>query len=196
VVAIVQGVKSYDTDYSRLPVSSVVLNAAGGNDITLGRDTDVGWPPGHPSLGTASNDEVINILMDNDTGSNLNHVKNTKRHKYFDGKLVGDNTRPGVGPDGIFRDPWGTPYIITLDLNLDEKARDEVYKRNAVSSPNQSSTSQGRDTSSSGLVSAGPANTYEFNGKVMAWSLGPNKAFNNGVGAKTGVNKDNILSWE
>jgi hypothetical protein len=35
--------------------------------------------------------------------------------------------RPGVGTDLVYRDPWGNPYIITLDLNYDEKARDACY---------------------------------------------------------------------
>jgi hypothetical protein len=192
----VQAVKSYEADYSRLPVSGALLTAAGGNDITLGRNTDAGWPTTRPSLGPASNDEVVNILMDIDAGSNAAHVKNSKRHKYLEAKVVGDTTRHGVSPDGIYRDPWGTPYIISLDLNFDEKTRDGVYKQNLVSSQNQSSPNQGRDTSSSGLVSAGPNDTYEYAGKVMAWSLGPDKDFNSGINARTGVNKDNILSWE
>jgi prepilin-type N-terminal cleavage/methylation domain-containing protein len=191
--AIVLAAKSYDTDYSRPPVSSVVLNAAGGNDVTCG-----GGVLGPASNNNPSNDEVINILMDNDAGSNAAHVKNSKRHKYFDGKLVGDNTRPGVGPDGILRDPWGTPYIISLDLNSDEGTQDAVYRFSAVSlnrSPNDPTSSQS-NTGHFGLKSGVQANTYYFSGKVMAWSLGPDKAYSTTVGAKTGVNKDNILSWE
>jgi prepilin-type N-terminal cleavage/methylation domain-containing protein len=191
LAGIVLAVKSYETDYSRLPVSGALLTAAGGNDITCG-----GGVSGFSQVPNPPNNEVIDILMDNDAGSNAAHVKNSKRHKYLDAKLVGDTTRHGVSPDGIYRDPWGTPYIISLDLNFDEKTRDDVYKRNAVSRQNQSSTSQGRDTSSSGLVSAGPNDTYEFAGKVMAWSLGPDKSYSTTVNAKLGVNKDNILSWE
>jgi prepilin-type N-terminal cleavage/methylation domain-containing protein len=191
LAGIVQAVKSYEADYSRLPVSGALLTAAGGNDITCG-----GTVPGFTQVPNPSNNEVIDILMDNDAGSNAAHVKNTKRHKYLEAKVVGDTTRHGVSPDGIYRDPWGMPYIISLDLNFDEKTRDHVYKQNAVSRQNQSYPNQGRDTSSSGLVSAGPNDTYEFAGKVMAWSLGPDKNFNSGINARTGVNKDNILSWE
>jgi prepilin-type N-terminal cleavage/methylation domain-containing protein len=191
LAGIVQAVKSYETDYSQLPVSGALRTAAGNSDITCG-----GTVPGFSQVPNPSNNEVIDILMDNDAGSNAGHVKNSKRHKYLEAKIVGDTTRHGVSPDGIYRDPWGTPFIISLDLNSDEKTRDWVYKQNAVSRSNQSSTSQGRETSSTGLVSSGPTDTYEFVGKVMAWSLGPDKAFNNGVNAKLGVNKDNILSWE
>ena len=46
---------------------------------------------------------------------------------------VSDTFSPGVGSDGVYRDPWGNPYIITLDLNFDEKARDAFYRAVSVS---------------------------------------------------------------
>jgi len=33
----------------------------------------------------------------------------------------------------VLRDPWGQPYIITLDLNFDNKCRDAFYKQASVS---------------------------------------------------------------
>lgn len=186
LAAIVQGVKSYETDNSRLPVSSAVQNAAGGNDLTCG-----GGVSGFTQTPNPGNDEVVNILMDNDAGSNLNHVKNTKRYKYLEAKLTSENTRPGIGPDGIYRDPWGMPYIISFDLNSDEKTRDAVYCRTVVARQGQAG-----NVGYFGLKSVGPADTYEYDGSVMAWSLGPDKAFSASVSAKSGVNKDNVLSWE
>jgi hypothetical protein len=189
----VQAIKAYEADYSRLPVSSSLLMAAAGGDVTCGGG----------ALGASSyaaplnppNSEVVDILMDKDTasnpnGSNLNHVKNTKRTKYLSAKDVGDNTRPGVGPDGVYRDPWGTPYIISLDLNFDENTRDSMYKLTSVSDlRNQSKVGY------NGLVSGGAGNDFEFSGNAMVWSLGPDGKFSGSVNAKTGVNKDNILSW-
>ncbi len=29
-----------------------------------------------------------------------------------------------MGPDDVLRDPWGSPYIVTLDLNDDQKCYD------------------------------------------------------------------------
>jgi len=188
LAGIIAAVKAYEADYSRMPVSAAVLTVAAGNDLTC-----AGGITGFTQTPNPSNDEVINILMDMNAGSNLNHVKNSKGHKYFDGKLVGDNTRPGVGPDGVLRDPWGTPYVISFDLNFDDKTRDAVYSKNAVSSQGQANAGS---TGHFGLKSAGGADTFEFSGSVMAWSLGPDKAFSGTVGAKTGVNKDNILSWD
>jgi len=193
IAGIVQAIKAYETDYSRLPVSSSLLNAAAGGDVTCGGG----------ALGASSytaplnppNSEVVDILMDKDTaskpnGSNPNHVKNTKRTKYLSAKDVGDNTRPGVGPDGIYRDPWSTPYVISLDLNFDEKTRDSIFRANSVSD-------QGRQdkVGYNGLVSGGAGNDFEFSGNVMVWSLGPDGKSSGSVKAKEGVNKDNILSW-
>ena len=47
--------------------------------------------------------------------------------------MAGNTTSPGVGPDGVYRDPWGNPYIITIDLNYDDKARDAFYRNPTVS---------------------------------------------------------------
>ena len=46
---------------------------------------------------------------------------------------------PGVGNDLVYRDPWGNPYIISMDLNYDDKCQDSFYCKR-VSSPGGSST--------------------------------------------------------
>jgi hypothetical protein len=110
--------------------------------------------------------------------------------------MVSDTNSPGVGPDLVYRDPWGSPYIITMDLNYDEKARDGFYCHASVSAdPNSSGSPKaginglvGR-TASIGLV-------YEANTPVMIWSLGPDKKFDQNSLANKGVNKDNVLSWK
>lgn len=194
IAAIVQAIKSYEQEYSRMPVSSVVVNAAAasGDDVTCG-----GGPLGAASNTNPSNDEVINILMDKDAGSNLGHVRNTRKYTYLDAKNVSDNTQSGVGTDGIYRDPWGTPYIITLDLNFDERAWDRIYRDPQVSrQPGAPNNGQG-ETGFNGLLN--PPNNpdyFEFSGRVMVWSFGPDKRYDAGVNAKTAPNKDNILSWE
>ena len=192
IAGIVQAIKAYEADYSRLPVSGAVLNAAGGGDVTCGAYAFLAPPSVYPA-----NSEVINILMDKDAGSNKDHVKNTKRNKYLSAKDVAgeeatNDTRPGVGADGIYRDPWNKPYIISLDLNFDEKTRDAFYSLSKVSSQGQ--TARGA-VGYNGLVSDGSTNPFEFNGNVMVWSLGPDGKYDPSVNAKTGVNKDNILSW-
>ena len=64
---------------------------------------------------------------------NQGHVKNPSKTHYLNATMAGNNTSPGIGPDGIYRDPWGNPYIITIDLNYDDKARDAFYRLPAVS---------------------------------------------------------------
>jgi hypothetical protein len=38
-------------------------------------------------------------------------------------------------------------------------------------------------------------NNFQFHGKVMVWSAGPDKMIDPGSPANKGANKDNILSW-
>src|SRR5207253_1036788 len=86
-----------------------------------------------------NNAELMAILLDleyyqNGAATiNKDHVKNPQKIKYLNAKLVTDTVSPGVGSDGVYRDPWGNPYIITLDLNNDEKARDGFYRDPKVS---------------------------------------------------------------
>ena len=42
----------------------------------------------------------------------------------------------GVGNDLVYRDPWGNPYVISMDLNYDEQCQDAFYCLTMVSSPN------------------------------------------------------------
>ena len=171
--ALVQGIKEYEGHYSRWPVSSTVMQNAGGGDVTYGGSL----------LGSTDNKEVIDILMDKDVGVNASHVKNPQRHVLLNAKQVSDPTLAGVGPDGVYRDPWGNPYVISIDLNFDEKCRDAFYSLPAVSGGNIN-----------GLFDSG-GGFHEYGGTVMVWSGGPDKQISTSVKANLGVNKDNILSW-
>jgi hypothetical protein len=96
---------------------------------------------------------------------------------------------PGVGPDLVYRDPWGNPYIISLDMNYDEKCRDALYQKSSVS----------QEAGASGFTglfnSTGVSDQFEYRGHVMIWSLGSDRKANAGP-ANAGFNKDNILSWK
>src|SRR6202030_3487700 len=67
--------------------------------------------------------------------SNPNHLKNPQQLAFLTVKMTGDTSSPGVGSDLIYRDPWGNPYIISLDLSSDGKTRDAFYCQSAVSAP-------------------------------------------------------------
>jgi prepilin-type N-terminal cleavage/methylation domain-containing protein len=185
--AIAAAIKSYESEYSRMPISAAILNAAAGKDVTCG-----GGVLGAANNANPSNDEIINILMDKDIGANAGHVKNTRRYEYLKAEQVSDASRPGVGPDGIYRDPWGTPYIISVDANFDEKCRDAFYGLRAVS---QSNGQIGHNGLINSKDTGGNGDNFEYSGVVMVWSAGPDGKFSATANAKTGVNKDNILSW-
>ena len=194
---IVNAIQAYDTDYSRLPVSKRAQTAASSanGDFTYGNvnasgilkpdgtAANIGNPVGYNY--DQNNSEVISILMDLTTfpGSvlattNYNDQYNPKKVKYLNATMVTDNTLPGVGTDLVYRDPWGNPYIISMDLSYDEFCTDAFY-----------STVGGN-----GLINQSGVNVYR--GKVMVWSAGPDKKVDVNSAANVGVNKDNVVSWQ
>ncbi|MGC3958191.1 MAG: hypothetical protein QM813_09710 [Verrucomicrobiota bacterium] len=100
---------------------------------------------------------------------------------------------PGVGIDGVYRDPWGNPYIITLDLDSNGKCRDPLYSKTEVSASGSSTSGHYgllRRPDTSGTDS------YELDHRIMIWSLGPDGKADPSTKANRGVNKDNVLGWE
>ncbi len=85
------------------------------------------------------------------------------------------NPRSGIGSDGQFYDPWGTPYAIEIDGNYD----------NQITNP----------YGASGGAGASPL----YQG-VIAWSLGKDgKLGNNGDNLyknASGVQSDDVISWQ
>ncbi len=154
----------------------------------------------------AANSDVIAILMDitNFPGtinatSNPNHTKNPQQTSFLNVKMNSDNTHPGIGNDLIYRDPWGNPYIITLDLNYDTQCEDGLYSQSNVSQP-----TGGGSQGINGLVNqtdpSGNGNHFVANATAMVWSLGPdgtagNLDNGNPIKANAGFNKDNVTSW-
>jgi prepilin-type N-terminal cleavage/methylation domain-containing protein len=155
-----------------------------------------------------NNAEVMAVLMDveywpADTGPTINkdHVKNPQRKGYLNATMSGNTKSPGVGTDGIYRDPWGNPYIISVDLNYDEKTRDAFYRLPAVSQdpadPNRGLNGLIKKKDSNGnpvLINSNPV--FEANDKVMVWSAGPDKLIDSATPANKGANKDNVVSWK
>ena len=165
--------------------------------------------PGSPL--ETSNAEVMSALCDLERFNNLEetlnyqHVLNPKKTRYLVVKEVnspagrGSLGAPGLGTDGVFRDPWGNPYIISVDLNYDGRCRDGLYRYASVSA----------DASGKGLnglsrpagVNAG--DYFEANKPIMVWSFGPDgyatpaarANANDPANPKIG-NKDNIISWQ
>jgi prepilin-type N-terminal cleavage/methylation domain-containing protein len=195
---------SDDFTYGTAGVSCL---APGGNANAI--DTGFSTPAGLQKVTTpnssyqTNNSEVMAVLMDveawpNSPGQptiNKDHVKNPQKTPYLNANRVSDTKSAGVGQDGVYRDPWGNPYIITIDLNYDDKARDAFYR-----SPNVSEDSSDTGTPRRGLGGLVPkvvngATVYEANAPVMVWSAGPDRLIDPSAKADKGANKDNIVSW-
>jgi hypothetical protein len=128
---------------------------------------------------------------------NKGHVKNPLKTKYLNADSVGDTVSPGIGRDGVYRDPWGNPYILTIDLNYDDHTRDVFYGTVGVSKdPGAPSPAGGFNGLQNFKDLSGASDKFESNDKVMIWSVGPDKKMDSGTKANVGVNKDNILSWK
>ena len=112
MVNLLGAINGYQNDYTSAPASKNIAGA--GVDYTF----------------TTTNNEVLFILMAKDTAPNPpnpNNSRNPQKHSYFDAKLAPNNSAPGLGSDHVFRDPWGNPYIITLDLNYDNSCDISPY---------------------------------------------------------------------
>jgi prepilin-type N-terminal cleavage/methylation domain-containing protein len=181
MVNLTAAVGQYDTEYSRPPGVS-----PNGSDITYGYPAYL-TPVAN---GVTSNADLMSIIMDMNTGINLNHAKNPRNIVSYTAKQSSDTISPGLSViDNQLRDPWGMPYVITLDMNGDNYCQDALY----------STTTVGKQSGTQGYVGLQDYNNngvYLLRGPVMVWSSGPDKQATNNVNAISGVNKDNILSWQ
>ncbi|MGD0746128.1 MAG: prepilin-type N-terminal cleavage/methylation domain-containing protein [Verrucomicrobiota bacterium] len=203
-VDIATAIEKYDSDYGRFPVSTNAQNlaSAANSDFTYGGIVrDAGGNPS-PAINTTStsgvrmtNDEVIAILMDITSytngapTANFNHQKNPQQTKFLNAKFTDNVTQGGVGPDLVYRDPWGNPYIISMDLNYDDNCNDSFYSLNQVSGGGIN-----------GFVNpdgaAATTDNWQYHGKVMVWSAGPDGQIDPTVSTTSGANRDNVLSWQ
>jgi type II secretion system protein G len=179
-------IKQYESDYNRYPVSKKVEVVSAANDFTYG-------PAGYASPGYVMDnremmyillseiDKAPNNILDN-SGQGIKG-RNPRKSSYLDARMVADGV-PGIGSDDhVYRDPWGNPYIITVDMNDDNKCLDVFYG----------------DRGGKGLseVVGGPnAGKWELAAPVMIWSLGPDGQASATEDFDKGVNRDNILGWQ
>lgn len=239
---IATAIEAYESQYSRMPVASYVQQSGSNNvtyggpaytsssssgNIYPGTNSGSGWNfygPGGLStpvgLYITSNSDVMAILLNltnfpNSTTwtVNTNCLKNPMRTVFLKGSsYTADTLSPGIGTDLNYRDPWGNPYLITMDLNDDNKAEDPFYAPVWMSS----STGAAGGAGVYGLSYQASDNNYLFHGNVMVWSMGPNGPYNhspssftypwpNGLPAPAAgsgtawaldpSNKNHILSW-
>jgi prepilin-type N-terminal cleavage/methylation domain-containing protein len=216
---IVNAILAYDADYSRFPMT----NTAVSTDLSFGYVANpqpgISWPAGNTAFGNGgysaqNNSTVIAILMDltaypnGQPTANVNHQKNPKQVKYISSAKLLSNYDPtsnqpnppgGVDNSGIYRDPWGNPYVITMNTSYSmevgqglQGTKDIFYSLDTVSGHNQTAANPGLN----GLTTDGTANNFLYHGKVMVWSAGPNKKVDNTDPATDRENRDNVLSWQ
>lgn len=177
-------------DAKGVAVGATVLNG----DPASGNPNDP-WQVSNAELMAILTDSVLNankfvappasgyaVVNDQDgnpvnNGSSLNPQHNV---------TINVKTTKGYGPsgisenDGVYRDPWGMPYIVTVDLDYDNRVLDPFPK--AVGGSMAKATSNDART---------------INAGVIAWSLGPDRGveFNKPANLKGSLNFDNIYSW-
>jgi prepilin-type N-terminal cleavage/methylation domain-containing protein len=152
-----------------------------------------------------SNAEVMSALCDivefrngELSPNKREHVLNPKKNPYLELTLVDTPKQPnnparaGLGWDGVYRDPWGNPYVISLDLNYDGRCRDAHYRRASVSAD-----ASGRGINGLSRGDTRDPDSFEANKPIMIWSFGPDGGANNtDQKANQGFNKDNVISWQ
>jgi hypothetical protein len=221
---IATAIRAYDSAYGRFPVSNTIQATAGNGDFTYGGTVfataaAAGALPAGYSLYAANNSEVIAILMDYTNypsphttppyaaTANANYQKNSQKTDFLIARLSGwepaqgGTPAPGVGNDLVYRDPWGNPYVISLDLNYDGECQDAFYSLDNVSQ-NPSGGSYAptgyNGLNNPNLAPSSPAqkDDFQFHGTVMVWSAGPDGKITKSAPADSDVNRDNILAWQ
>ena len=88
------------------------------------------------------------------------------------------NYSPGIGPDDVLRDPWGMPYIVTLDLNGNNRVLDLSLNQMNLYNPNSSPI-------------------LYIPGHAVVWSFGPSKKIdlNQGYLGSSAFNKYIVTSF-
>jgi prepilin-type N-terminal cleavage/methylation domain-containing protein len=216
---IANAIVAFDSAYGRFPVSSGVQNvaSAANSDFTYGgslfaNNVTSGNLPASFSAYTTNNSEVIAILMNltnypdgSGATANIGYQKNPQQTIFLNARMSGwvpgpGTPLPGVGQDLVYRDPWGNPYVISMDLNYDDQCQDAFYSLQAVS---QNPPGAYVQTGYNGLVNPNvnpttqaQKDSFRYHGKVMVWSAGANGNIDPTTAANQGFNKDNVLSWQ
>ena len=168
-------ISKYEADYNgRFPAPGV---QTGSSDATYGYNVG-SVIPGVTAF--ANNSNVVAILLDLEytkeptarPTANVGHVLNPRRVANLNANFSsGTSLSPeaGVGVDLEYRDPWGSPYVISMDTSLDGQCRDQLYSRTSVS----------RDSGKKGYFGlsnpSGVTDQFEFTGKFMIWSPGADR---------------------
>jgi prepilin-type N-terminal cleavage/methylation domain-containing protein len=204
---IAQAVTQYNMDnIGRFPTKPGEEMNTVGSDITFSVHDD-------SSRGRAPHNSDIMIILSaleglgDNSDVNIGHGRNIKKFNYLGAKMTDTEGNPGMGPNGMYRDPFGNPYVVTIDRNGDDKCWDWLYGDKNVSGtgPDHDKDGPGPDNNpeigAHGLMRVGDDDAnygYVLMGKAMVWSAGPDQGIANGESALKGCNNanaDNIIGW-
>jgi prepilin-type N-terminal cleavage/methylation domain-containing protein len=189
-------IASYKATYGYWPGSTNVYRSSGqnpdGRDFTYGTTWANGslLKLGYPTIvsyGTPTyqicNAELVALLRPLNLAptpelSAVSASRNPQQLDFLHARIAAGSNAPGLGPDGVLRDPWGNPYIVTLDLDFDDRCIDGFYgplRKNST-----------------------PRLSPEIKAEMLIWSFGADGKVNPdpAVGVDGGENKDNIVSWQ
>ncbi|MEO5803551.1 MAG: prepilin-type N-terminal cleavage/methylation domain-containing protein [Verrucomicrobiota bacterium] len=196
---LVAAITQYHSEYGRYPAPPEVvasLDPATCPDFTFGIDPTV---VNMNNTVQTNNAQLMAILLniedfpsDGSPTSNKGFKRNPRKISFFTAKRVNGTSPGGVGDDLVYRDPWGNPYIVTIDFNYDDKSRDGLYRKANVS---QQTGTKGHNGLYNGIDNGGNGDNFEANVPVMVWSLGPDGKVDGSKKANIDENKDNVLSW-
>jgi prepilin-type N-terminal cleavage/methylation domain-containing protein len=142
---IVNAVNAFYTEYGKYPLAT--------DDSTI-----------------SNNEDLFYSLRAVAMGANASNAINPRQIVFISPPSVKDPTTPrsGIGSNGQYYDPWGTPYRIAIDGDYNNDISPNPYTAN---------------------MGAGPS---PLNIGVIAWSLGKD-----GVQGTTNFNaSDDVISWQ
>jgi len=202
---------AYKSEYQRMPMSAFARNAltTTAPDFTFGTHgvSLLVTNGGPPAVYQTNNAELVAILMDltqyrnGNPTVNAGHSLNPKKIALLDGKPA-TAALPGIGPDGVYRDPWSNPYIVTVDGDGDGQVYDGFYRNRGVSRQNGQTGFNGLFNPDS--ATGGNSDFFAIRKQVAVWSFGPDGQASMALradedGEPGGVkvrNSDNVLSWK
>jgi prepilin-type N-terminal cleavage/methylation domain-containing protein len=204
-VNLVTAIGQYYATYARLPTSTNAVYAVTNSDFTFGASLtgSRGQLASMPAIPGATggiitsnssyqnnNSELMAILRDDvyypeystNGGQVQGHIYDPQQTVFYQGRVaagpptigVGPGS-PGIGTDEIIRDPWGLPYIVTLDLSGDGRVLDPYL--------NQMYQNQY------------PGTTLMVPGQAVVWSFGPTRQIDLTMGSKSAANKYMVTSF-
>jgi len=161
------------TNSTRQLPSTVVNTVTGYQEV---RDTP--WGNRNPNnsevMAILTGQTLPDVVAGNSDPVNANNNQNPKRSIYLQPKIVPTQQPNGMDDFGVYRDPWGHPFIIILDLDYDSR----------VLSPFP-------------LIRAGqPPQPRFIPGSVLVMSLGPDGKADFTVDQDHPNKRDNIYSWK